>query len=241
MADRDDASSLIQGYARLLSLAVHEFRTPASVVSGYLRMLQRDTDHPMSDRQRKMVDEAEKSCGRLVALINELSEVSKLDAGTAAVKEETADLFQLMREVAEGVHEAEDRGVRLQVRGEANGAPIRGDITRLRVAFSAFLQAILREQPARATVVAECRRDKQREASSAVFVVAPDTDVQRSYEAEPAAFDDKRGGLGLALAIACRVIERHGGRVWSPKPDGSRGGPGQTAVLISLPLGKAHS
>ena len=67
-------------YPELLSLAVHEFRTPASVVGGYLRMLQRDSES-FTDRQRKMIDEAEKSCARLVALIAELSDVSKLDAG----------------------------------------------------------------------------------------------------------------------------------------------------------------
>ena len=84
MAEHDDGSTRSQEpYARLLSLAVHEFRTPARVVGGYLRMLQRDSDQPLSDRQRKMIDEAEKSCARLVALIAELSEISKLDVATA--------------------------------------------------------------------------------------------------------------------------------------------------------------
>lgn len=222
-----------------MSLAVHEFRTPASVVSGYLRMLQRDAEHPLSDRQRHMIDEAEKSCARIVALINELSEVSKLDAGTASVKEEAADIFQLVREVADGVHEAADRGVNLQVRGETKGAPIRGDITRLRVAFSAFFQAILREQPANATVVAHCARKTDHARSSAVVIVGPDTDVQRSYTAEAWPFDDKRGGLGLALPIACRVIERHGGRVWSPKPQ-SESAAGRSSVIVSLPLSERN-
>ena len=69
-----------ESYTQLLSLAVHEFRTPASVVGGYLRMLQRDADAPLSERQRRMIDEAERSCQRLVALIAELSEIQKLDA-----------------------------------------------------------------------------------------------------------------------------------------------------------------
>ena len=64
-------------YPQLLSLAVHEFRTPASVVGGYLRMLQRDTESTLSDRQRKMIDEAEKSCARLVAIVAELSDVGE--------------------------------------------------------------------------------------------------------------------------------------------------------------------
>lgn len=234
MSDQDVTSSLTQSYARLLSLAVHELRTPASVVGGYLRMLRRDTEHPLGERQRKMVEEAEKSCARLVELINELSEVSKLDAGTALMKEETLDLFQLIRDVAGGVHEAGDREVHLTVRGEAAGARITGDPSRIRAAFDAFFRAILREQPAHATVVAECRRGAD---SSAIVVVARDTDVQQSYDAAAAPFDEKRGGLGLALPIACRVIARHRGRVWSPdlpaRPDA--GLAGRSAILISVP------
>ncbi len=97
--------STVAANARLLSLAVHELRTPASVVGGYLRMLQRDTTAPLSERQRKMVDEAAKSYRRMVALIDELSEISKLDTGTAAVHEESFDLFGLVQEVADSVHE----------------------------------------------------------------------------------------------------------------------------------------
>ena len=44
-------------------------------------MLQRDTEHPLSSRQSKMVDEAEKSCARLTTVIAELSDIAKLDAG----------------------------------------------------------------------------------------------------------------------------------------------------------------
>ena len=69
-----------ESYPKLISLAVHELRSPASVISGYLRMLQRDTDAPLNDRQRKMVEEAENR-GRLVALIAALSDRQDCDAG----------------------------------------------------------------------------------------------------------------------------------------------------------------
>ena len=234
MAEHDDGS-LRESYGRLLSLAVHEFRTPASVVGGYLRMLQRDGDQPLSDRQRKMIDEAEKSCGRLVALINELSEISKLDSGTAPFKDEPVDLFELVREVAAGVHEAGDREVRLTVRGEVSGAPLKADPMRIRAAFEAFFRAILREQPGQATVAADCRKAAD---GSAVVVVARDTDVQRSYDAPRAPFDEKRGGLGLVVPIACRIVARYGGRVWSPGLAGQSDGglAGRSALIISFPL-----
>src|SRR5689334_9027221 len=84
---------------QLLSLAVHEFRTPASVVGGYLRMLQRDSDPPLSERQRRMVDEAEKSCARLVAIVAELSDIGKLDGGAMSLGRQPLDLFSLVGEV----------------------------------------------------------------------------------------------------------------------------------------------
>src|SRR5471032_1681148 len=118
-------------YQKLLSLAVHEFRSPASVVVGYLRMLRRDTDAPLTDRQLKMVDEAEKSCARIVALVAELSEVGRLDAGLVTMTQRPLNLFALVQEVADDVHEAEDRGIRLEIQGAAEAQMV-GDADRLR-------------------------------------------------------------------------------------------------------------
>jgi hypothetical protein len=106
---------------------------------------------------------------------------------------------------------------------------------RVRAAFEAFFRAILREQPGQVTVAADCRRGPD---GSAVVVVARDTDVQRSYDAPPAPFDEKRGGLGLLVPIACRIVARYGGRVWSPAVAGESGSGGteRSALVISFPI-----
>jgi len=225
-------TSSVQGYPQLLSLAVHEFRTPASVVGGYLRMLQRDTEQPLSDRQRKMVDEAEKSCARLVALIAELSEIGKLDAGMIALARQPLDVFELVAEVAERVHEAKDRDVHLALDGDAAGAPMAGDAGRLGSTFDAIFRAILREKAGPSTVVVHRRRAPIDGQTCAIVVVAERESVQAAYDAPSGAFDDKRGGLGLALPLARRVVEGHGGRIWSPAaPDLARG-----SIVVALPL-----
>ena len=54
-------------WPRLLSLSVHELRTPMTVVAGYLRMLLKDRAGPVTDQQRRLLEEAEKSCGRLAS------------------------------------------------------------------------------------------------------------------------------------------------------------------------------
>jgi len=220
-------------YPQLLSLAVHEFRTPVSVVSGYLRMLQRDTEHPLTGRQTKMVEEAEKSCARLVALVGELSEISNLDAGTARLAQQSVDVFALAHELAGSVQEVADN-VHLEFRGEPAGAPITGDMTRLRAAFGAIFRAILREKASPCTVVVDCRVSQTAERRAAVIVVAEADTVQSAYDSQPGPFDEKRGGLGLALPIARRVIEAHGGRLSSPVKVLERDGKG--TAIIAFPL-----
>jgi signal transduction histidine kinase len=225
-------NSSADSYPALLSLAVHEFRTPVSVVGGYLRMLQRDDDPPMSERQRRMVDEAEKSCARLVTLIAELSEIGKLDGGTIAIAKQPVDLFPLVAEVAEHVHEARERDVRLMIRGEPDGARVDGDAARLRSTFDAIFRAILREKAGPSTVVAERRRETLDGRVCAVVVVADDGSVQAAYDGPAGVFDERRGGMGLALPLARRVVQQHGGRIWSPASEPLS----RTAAIVAIPI-----
>ena len=242
---RDDPklNRTAEHYSKLLSLAVHEFRTPASVVNGYLGMLRRDTESPLSERQRKMIDEAEKSFARIIAVIDEMSEIGKLDAGLISLARQPLDVFTLVKEVAELVHEANDREVHLQLRGDDHGAPISGDVARLRTAFDAIFRAIMREKPGHSTVIVDRRLVSRDGRPVAVVIVSEESTVQEAYDREPVPFFEKRGGLGLALPLAARVIEGHGGRISSPKPllDADPLVPGEDpfmrgSAIISLPI-----
>ena len=205
-----------EAYPKLISLAVHEFRTPANVVWGYLRMLQSRQDPPLTDQQMRLVNEAEKSFVRLIGLIDELSEVGKLDDGRTAMSRTPVDLFALAGEAAAGVHEGEDRGVRLEIRGDASGATMQGDAQRLQTAFASVFRSVLREKPRACTVVANRTVKGSGHTREAVIVVAEVEGLDAIAQATEGVFDDTRGGLGLALPIARRVIEAHGGRVSSP-------------------------
>ena len=230
------SATTLESYPKLLSLAVHEIRTPVSVVAGYLRMLLKDLDAPLTDRQRKMIEEAEKSCARIGALVAELSDVGKIDGDLAPFTKQEVDVFGLVQEVAGDMHEAEDRGVRFEVQGDATGALIVGDANRIRTAFQSIFRAILREQPASCTVVALRRLDNVGGVRTAVITVAEETTVRSGY-GPTTAFDENRGGLGLLLPIARRVIEGHGGQLMAPiDPASTAQEPLRSAAILSLPL-----
>ena len=126
------------------------------------------------------------------------------------------DLFSLGGKVAELVHEAEERDVRLKLSGPSDGATITGDADpaahRVRRDFPG--DSARKARPA--TVVAERRLETRDGQPRALLIVADEGRVQEAYDREPGPFDEKRGGLGLALPLARRVIEGHGGRIWSP-------------------------
>jgi len=228
MSDTSTSSTELDTRSQFISLAVHELRTPASVVAGYLRMLEHDDT--LTDRQRKMIGEAEKSCARIAEIIAELSDIGKAEAGILKLAQEPIDVFELAAEVAERVQEGRDRGVRLEVRGDATGGRTRGDAARLRKALDAIFRAILREKDGNTIVVADRRRDGR---SSFLLVVAEEQSVAAAYESPVGALFEKRGGLGLALPLARRIIEVHGGEVWSPAaPEALEKG----AILIRFPI-----
>jgi len=207
-----------QDYPELLSFAVHELRTPLGVYAGYLGMVLRDAS--LGGRQRKLLEEAAKSTKRSIEILEEISEFAKLDDARIALRSERLDLFTLIAQVADLVHEGRDRNVRLEVHGTPEGALMLGDSPRLLKAFHAIFRAILREKSGPITVVADRRVEQIDGVRHAVVVIAEAGSVQVAYEREAGQFYDKRGGMGFALALANLVISRHGGRVWSPVPVG---------------------
>jgi signal transduction histidine kinase len=215
-----------------MSLAVHELRTPVTVVSGYLRMLLREQGGPISDKQRKMLEEAERSCARIGALVAEMSELGKLESKEIALGRQGFDLTALLAELASGMHEGNDRGVELRLHAHEPLAIV-GDRTRIAAALSALIHSALRErgEPGVIAVDARARTDG---GEWAIVAIGEQSVVPALLETVPgaaAAFDEWRGGLGMAIPVARRVIEAHGGSVWSVTGTQSR-----AASALRLPL-----
>jgi signal transduction histidine kinase len=215
---------------KLLSLAVHELRAPMSIVSGYVRMLLREVAGPLPEPQRKLLEETERSCSRLSALIAELSDISNLDAGTATFNRGRMHLFALVEQLVTELRAGTDPAIQVEVSAPPADVTLDGDAVRLRQAFTAISRAIRREIPDDERLLIECRRDPAAArltfGTSAAVAALSETPIDVLE-----VFDESRGGLGLALPVARRVIEHHGGRVYTPT-----GIHAKTGVVVVLPV-----
>ena len=79
-----------------MSLAVHELRTPVTVVCGYIRMVLKEHGGPLTEKQKKMLQEAERSCERISALVAEMSDLGKLESQELSVARQDVDLCALV-------------------------------------------------------------------------------------------------------------------------------------------------
>ena len=218
-------------WPKLLSLSVHEFRTPMTVVAGYIRMLLTDRAGALNDQQRRLLGEAEKSCARLSGLLGEMSDLSNLEAGTAPFNRTRIDLRPLLAEAVAGLPELPDREITVTLTTGPGAALIEGDPVRLRTAIGSVLGALRRELVTSLELSVR-ERNGQFEGRPASWITIADPDRVGGLEVETpeslTTFDEWRGGCGLGLAVARRIINTHGGAVWSPPGEGTKAG----AVIV---------
>jgi signal transduction histidine kinase len=218
-------------WPKLLSLAVHEFRTPMTVVAGYIRMLLKDRAGPLSDQQRKLLEEAEKSCGRLSALIGELSDVSSLEGGTASFNRSRVDVQSLLRQAISMLPAMPDREITVELDGAPTGH-VNGDAARLQSALTSVLTALRRELVTANRLLVRAGTAQPDGKPSIHIAIGDEDQIEAIAAADPrtlARFDEWRGGSGLSLAIARRIIDQHGGALLSPPGDGKAG------AVVTLP------
>jgi signal transduction histidine kinase len=220
-------------FPRTISLAVHELRTPVTVVCGYIRMVLKEHGGPLTEKQKKMLQEAERSCERISALVAELSDLGKLESRELSVAQQEIDLSRLVVELASDMHEGEDRGVRLDIRVPTRPIVVTGDRARLSAAITTLLHAALRERGEPGVIVADCSV-LDGTPPWAVLAVGEEDALPSLIAAAlgtPPPFDEYRGGLGLALPVARRVVDALGGALWSAPGERPRAG-----SALRLPL-----
>lgn len=209
-------------WPKVLSLSVHEFRTPITVVAGYIRMLLKDRAGALNDQQRRLLEEAEKSCARLSALLVEMSELSNLEAGTAPLTKGPVDVAALLKDVVNTLPPLPDRDVPITLDVAEGSVPFEGDPARLTQGLAAVVAALRRELIGDDGLIV---RGRASDGGYEILLGDPETiaALEREPPAERGVFDEWRGGVGLSLAVARRILNAHGATI-TAAPEGQKSG-----------------
>lgn len=219
---------------QFISVAAHELKTPVAIMKGYAQALLRSAEEP-SPRRRRMLEAVDRGADRIGALVDDLLDIARLQAGALDLTFARFDLAELVSEVSDRVALAANAHS-IQV---AAGRPVAvcGDRGRLEQVVLSLLDNAVRYSPDGGEIeVAVSANEREavvtvrdhgvgipREKQSGIF--------QRFFRAHTGTPHDY-GGMGVSLYISREIVARHGGRIWFESQ------PGRGATFgFSLPLG----
>ena len=228
--------SLRRFQERFVALASHELRSPLTALRGYLQLLDRGLD-PEAERQRGYAQAALAQAGELAALVDDLQDLSRADAGEFPVRPERLDLLPLVLEVAEVARALTAQRLEL----ETPDAPVLvdGDPRRLRQVLLNLLTNAVRYAPGSERIVLRLRAAGG-EAEMQVQDFGPGIPAAELPDLFTRYFrlarDRQAGGqgLGLGLFISRALIRAQGGSIDVQSEEGAG-----TTFTIRLPLAPA--
>ena len=208
-----------QHKSQFLANMSHELRTPLNAILGYTELIVDQIYGPVPEKILAVLDRVEKSGRHLLGLINDVLDLSKIEAGQLVLSLGDYSFSDVVQAVASAVGSlAAEKRLPLEVDVAPNLPVGRGDERRItQVLLNLVGNAIKFTEAGEITVRVT--------ASDGAFLTAvADTgpgireeDRQRIFEEfqqSDSSPTKTKGGTGLGLAIAKRIVEMHGGRIW---------------------------
>jgi PAS domain S-box-containing protein len=215
----DAAQTANQAKGLFLDMMSHELRTPLQAVLGYSEFLLAGPQRALTAEQREDIGYIHQAGGRMIALINQVLDLSRMEAGRLELAAEPVNLVQVIEAVRQDVApQAAAKSLALQIDLPPSLPLVIGDEERLRQILLNLVGNAVKFTEAGGIRVAAAPTP-----TGGLEVVVSDTGVGISADAVPHVFDEFRqgdsymtrryGGAGLGLAIARKLAEQMGGSI----------------------------
>lgn len=198
----------------------HELRTPLNVIIGFSELMADEVQGGVNEEQKQCLTDILGSGRHLLNLINEILDLSKIEAGKMELRLEKFDIGQLI----ESLRSATVAGLvrkkqSLEIDAEEAIPPVSADKSKIRQVLINLLSNAARFTPEGGKLRVEVVRD-----STWCQVNVIDSGIGIGQEDQKKLFEPfyqvesnesaEKSGTGLGLAISKQIIEKHGGRIW---------------------------
>jgi signal transduction histidine kinase len=211
----------------------HELRTPLNAVIGFADLLEIEVAGQLADQQREYVHEVHSAARHLLAIINDVLDMAKLDAGQLRISPEITAVRPLVENAIARATAGPPRRLVVEAQIDDEVEYLVADPQRMAEVVKHLVSNAVRFTPDGGRVSVSVRRAPHDE----VHIAVSDTGVgiaadQRehvfdAFSPGPAVGGEVRIGTGTGLALARGLVEVHGGRLWLT----SRAGQGSTFTV----------
>ena len=206
--------------SQFLANMSHEFRTPLNAILGYTHMLLNGVTGPVSDAQRKSLTRIDSNSRHLLALINDILDITRIEAGRMPLNLTAFKIPELVNEVMSELEPIIKRS-NLKVRATMPRGlpPLKSDRQKVKQIVLNLLSNAIKFTPAGSVTIAASHDVKGR----TIAIAVQDTGVGIAPEDQAKVFEDFRqldsspargyGGTGLGLSICRRLSQMLGGTI----------------------------
>jgi signal transduction histidine kinase len=223
-----------------VSVAAHQLRTPLSAIKWTLRILLDGDLGEISKEQRGFIENTYQANERMIALINDLLNVTRIEEGRYLFKLNAADLPEIVRSILDSYKdEITKRKVTVEFRKPRPSLPkVMVDVEKIKLVFQNLFDNAIRytQQGGKITLSFESRPDQIEFLIKDTGLGIPKDQKERIFTkffraANVMKVDTE--GSGLGLFIAKNIINAHGGKIWFESEEGQG-----TAFHFVLPVKK---
>lgn len=220
-----------------LSAVYHELSTPMTSIRGYTSVLLDGKAGPLTERQERYLQAVRRNVRRLMRLVGDLADVSRIEDGRLTIHPQEVDLGTLIVESLDAHADLiEDKGLQIAVSVEPGARMVLGDPQRLLQILSNLLSNACRYTAAggRITLSAHRLDDQMELAIRDTGIGIHKDELERIFDRFYRSSDplvQEQPGTGLGLAITKSLVELHGSQLWVNSAVGEG-----SAFGFSLPL-----
>jgi signal transduction histidine kinase len=243
---RRRAEAASEAKSRFLATLSHELRTPLNAIIGFSQVLVSRTHGDLTARQALFVHHVLTSGRRLLTMVDDMLSLVQAETGRLPLERSRFDVAEAVQDLVAAVEPlARDKSLEIRLDVGPERIEIDADRAKFRQIVLNLLANAVKFTLPRGHVTLTVRRLARPEdggTRGVVRVSVRDTGVGvkredqarifEAFELGHASATSEQGGTGLGLALARRLVELHGGRIWVESDGAGRG----STFSVELPL-----